>query len=59
MDDSEDQVSLKSSTQENEATEITEKGCSDQFGAVRTINNTIGGTQQSRDSMTMSNSDMT
>ena len=52
-------MSLKSSTQENEATKITEKGYWDQFGAVRTINNTIGGTPQSRDSMTMSKSDMT
>ena len=58
IDGSESQVSLSSSTHENEAPADTENGYSDQFGAVRTINKTMDGLQQSRKFMTMTNSDM-
>ena len=58
IDGSESQVSLSSSTHENEAPADTENGYSDQFGSVRTINKTMDGLQQSRKFMTMANSDI-
>ena len=47
--DFESQVSLNTSTHENEASENMETSYSDRFGAVRTINKTIDGIQQSRE----------
>ena len=58
IDESESQVSLSSSTHENKTLVNTEKGYLDQFGAVRTINKTMDGIQQSREFMTTENSKM-
>ena len=55
--DFESQVSLNSSTHENEASTNMETVYSDRFGAVTTINQTIDGMQRSREFMTMTNSD--
>ena len=43
---------------ENEASTNMVNGYSDRLGAVRTINNTIHGKQQSRKNMTITNSDV-
>ena len=58
INDFESQLSLNSSTHESEASTNIETGYSDQFCTVRTINKTIDGLQQSREFMTMINSDL-
>ena len=50
-------MSLNSSTLENEASTNMRTGYSDQFDTVRTMNKTIDVLQQSREFMTMTNSD--
>ena len=57
-DDSESQMSLNTSTHEKGAPANTEGGYSDRFGSVRTTNKTNDGIQQSREFMTLTNSDM-
>ena len=52
------QVSLNSSTQENDAYTGRETGTMDQFGVVRTINKTTNGSGQSGDFVNMTNSEM-
>ena len=54
----ESQLSLNSSTHKNGAPTNRETGSLDQFGVVRTTNKTIEGSQQSREFMTMTNSNM-
>ena len=55
-------MSLSSSTHENKASANKENGHSDRFGAVRTMNKTIDGIQQSREiimnQLIMANLDM-
>ena len=58
IDDFKSQVSLNSSTHKNEASKNMENGYSDRFSAVRTINTTIDGKQQSREFMAMINLDV-
>ena len=58
QDDFGSQVSLNSSTQENDAYTDRETGTMDQFGVVRTISNTTKGSGQSRDFVNMTNSGM-
>ena len=58
FDDFESQVSLNSSTHENEASTNIETGYSYHFGVVRTINKSIDGIEQSREFMTMTNSEV-
>ena len=58
QDDFESQVSLNSSTQENDAYTDIEAGTMDQFGVVRTISNTTNGSGQSGDFVNMTNSEM-
>ena len=50
IDDYESEVSLNSSTQENEASTNMETSYSDRFGTVRTINKTIDGIQNQESS---------
>ena len=52
------QMSLNSSTHENEACTNLENGVSDRFGAVRTINNTVERKQRSREFKTTTYSDV-
>ena len=56
QDDFGSQVSLKSSTQENDAYTDRETSTMDQFGVVRTITNTTKGSGQSEDFVNMTNS---
>ena len=58
QDDFGSQVSLNSSTQENDAYTDRETGTMDQFGVVRTISKTTIGSSQSRDFVNMTNSEM-
>ena len=58
FDDFEPQLSLNSSTHENEASTNMETGYSYHFGVVRTINKRIDGIEQSREFMTMTNSEV-
>ena len=52
------QMSLNSSTQENDAYTNRETGSMDRLGAVRTISKTTNGSGQSGDFVTMTNSEM-
>ena len=56
QDDFGSQVSLNSSTQENDAYTDRETGSMDQFDLVRTISKTTNGSSQSGDFVTMTNS---
>ena len=58
QDDFGSQVSLNSSTQENDAYTDRETGSMDQFGVVRTISKTTNGSSQSGEFVTMTNSEM-
>ena len=58
QDDFGSQLSLNSSTHENGAPTNRETGSSDQFGVVRTINKTIDASQQSREFVTITNSEV-
>ena len=58
QDDFESQVSLNSSTQENDAFTDRETGTMDQFGVVVTISKTRNGLGQSGDFVNMKNSEM-
>ena len=58
QDDFGSQVSLNSTTQENDAYTDRETGSMDQFGVVRTISKTTNGSGQSGDFVTMTNSEM-
>ena len=58
QDDFGSQVSLNSSTQENEAYTDREVGIIDKFGVVRTISKTTNGSGQSGDFVNMTNSEM-
>ena len=58
FDDFEPQLSLNSSTHENEASTNMETGYSYNFGVIRTINKSIDGIEQSREFMTMTNSEV-
>ena len=57
IEDFESQISLNSSTHENEASANMDTGYSDWFGAVRTISKTIDGMQRTMEFMTMTNSE--
>ena len=58
QDDSGSQVSLNSSTQENDAYTYRETGTMDQFGVVRTISKTTNGSGHSGDFVNMTNSEV-
>ena len=58
QDDFEYQINLYSSNHENGASINRETGSSDRFGVFRTKNKTIDGSQQSREFVTMSNSEV-
>ena len=58
QDSFESEVSLNSSTQENDAYTERETGTMDQFGVVRTISKTTNGSGQSGDFVIMTNSEM-
>ena len=58
QDDFGSQVSLNSSTQENDAYTDRENGTMDQFGVVRTISKTTNGSGQSADFVNMTSSQM-
>ena len=58
QDDFGSQVSLNSSTQENDAYTDGETGSMDQFGVVRTISKTTNGSGQLGDFVTMAKSEM-
>ena len=58
INDYESQLSLNNSTHESEASKNIETGYWNQFCTVRTINKSIDGLQQSREFMTMINSDL-
>ena len=58
QDDFGSQLSLNSSTHENGIPTNRETGSSDQFGVVRTINKAIEGSEQPREFVTMTNSEM-
>ena len=58
QDDFGSQVSLISSTQENDAYANRETGSMDRVGVVRTVSKTTNGSGQSGDFMTMTNSEM-
>ena len=58
QDDFGSQVSLNSSTQENDAYTDREAGTMDQFGVVRRKSNTTNGSGQSGDFVNMKNSEM-
>ena len=58
QDDFGSQVTLKSSTQENDAYTDRETGSKDQFGVLRTISKTQNGSGQSGDFVTMTKSEM-
>ena len=58
QDDFGSQVSLNSSTQENDAYTDRETGSMDQLGVVRTLSKTTNGSSQSVDFVTMTNSEL-
>ena len=58
QDDFGSQLSLISSTHENRAPNNSANGSSDQFGVVSTINKTVDGSQQSREFVIMTNSEV-
>ena len=58
QDDFGSQISLNSSTQENDAYTDRETDTMDQFGAVRPISKTTNGSGQSGDFVNMTNSEM-
>ena len=58
QDDFGSQVSLNSSTQENDAYTDRETGTMDQFGVVRTISKATNGSGQSADFVNMTSSQM-
>ena len=58
QDDFGSQVSVNSSTQENDAYTNRETGSMDRFGVVRTISKTTNGSGQSEDFVTMTKSEM-
>ena len=58
QDDFGSQVSLNSSTQENDAYNDRETGTMDQFGVVRTISKTNNGSGHSKDFVNMTNSEV-
>ena len=58
QDDFGSQMSLNSSTQENDAYTNRETGSMDRLGAVRTISKTTNGSGQSGDFVTTTNSEM-
>ena len=58
QDDFGSEVSLNSSTQENDAYTDRETGTMDQFGVVRTISKTTNGSGHSGDYVNMTNSEM-
>ena len=58
QDDFESQISLNSSTQENDAYTNRETGSMDRFGVVRTISKTTNGSNQTGDFVTMTNSEV-
>ena len=58
QDDFESQIGLNSSTQKNDAYTNRETGNTDRFGVVRTISKTTNGSNQSRDFVIVTNSEV-
>ena len=58
QDDFESQISLKSSTQHNDAYNNRETGSTDRFGVVRTLSKTTNGSNQSGDFVIVTNSEV-